>query len=280
MTGSDNNPSRPPLEAETQASLRADILRQISATRADLAKALAQLGTGDASRIQIALQLTNLSALSQQVSGANEASLQRMQAEVAATIAAAQSLADAGAGNGADAGAATPLTVANANARRTAQNFVTDFYEKHEFDKHLEFKSDEDARAYREREAERLKEIKEALARNTTQSNQRVLQLEQEQLKDAGDHGADKSPDFQSWKDQLNAQAATLQQAATKQSEAPSAPDVTTNITSTKSEQPVFAVDPNIMAALKSSGVVVADQSQQGHGVSADQAHTGTVRTV
>jgi len=252
-------------------------LRQISATHSDLAKSLALLGNSDPSRIPIALQLTNLSALSQQVGVASDATLQRMQAEVSATLAAAQSAADSS--PLAAASAEATLAAASAKARQTAQDFLTDFYEKRIFDKDLEFKSEEDRKAYEEREKERQREIQAALAEKTKEGTLRALRLEREQLADAENHGAAKNPEFKGWKEKLDAQVDALEAAQSQSAKAeetvakPIAPEE-------KSSAPTFPVDPNIMAALKGAGVSLADQSQQGHGVSKDQSPSVTARLV
>ncbi len=217
--------------------------------------------------MQIALQLLNLSAVRQQVGNATETALQQMRAEVSATVAAAQAAADAVAG-GAEAGASTPLAVASAKARQTAQSFVTEFYDKKVFDQWLEFNSDEDRKAYEEREKERQREIQEALAAKTDAGNARALQIEREQLNDAADHGAKRSPQYQEYSDNLDAAGAELKAAM-----GVGKPTAKLNAAiEAGADDMATSKDVHGEAAkvLKQAGVVVADQSQTGHGVTVD----------
>lgn len=123
--------------------------------------------------------------------------LASIRAEVAAFVAAAQVIA-----NQAVASAATTQTaeaalhLANEAARREVTSFVEDFYEKRIFDPFLRFASAEDEAAYREREEERKREIKEALALGTPEGTLKANLLSRDQLLDAGAHGADRSPDY------------------------------------------------------------------------------------
>ncbi|ESQ82991.1 hypothetical protein [Asticcacaulis benevestitus] len=264
----DENPlPHQPNSVDAQASLRAEVLQQISAAHDELSKVLDQLGSNDTGRIQIALQLSNLSALRQQASLATGTTLQQMQAQIANTVANAQALATGSTEMGGGS-AAEKLAEASAKARQTAQDFVRDYYDNHKFEKDLQFQSEQDERDYREREAARKKAIEEALAAHTPEGAARALLLEQAQLQDAGKHGADKSPDFQEYTAKLKAEADNLQSAI---SENRTDKKVDAAIVANADNQTVAqSVDMKAALSLKQAGVVLADQSDTGHGVKID----------
>ena len=249
-----------------QVNLRAEILQQISVAQSDLEKALSQLAVGDA-RIPFALQLANLSALRQQVSLASASALPRMQEEIIAAVATAQALTDGSPGNNADSGAVKSLAAATAEARQTAQGFLEDYYDKRKFGKFLEFSSDEDKRAYREREKKLQAEIEKALAGGTPEGAKRALSLEAEQLDDAKAHGADRSPDFQEYSNRLKAETTALENAIS------TAKPETSQNAAIEANAEALGPNPNYSQAagtLKNAGVMLADQSQTGHGVTVD----------
>ena len=117
-----------------------------------------------------------------------------LQAEVTALVAATQVAASSIQASATHVG--ETLQAAAEAARRQVDGFVRDFYERKIFDRFLEFSSDEDKDAYRKREAERRETIEREHAKGTPKGDLAALRLETEQLKDAGAHGADRSPDF------------------------------------------------------------------------------------
>lgn len=197
-----------------------------------------------------------------------------IRAEVAAFVAAAQVIA-----NQAVASAATTQTaeaalhLASEAARREVTSFVQDFYEKKIFDPFLRFASPEDEDAYRKREADRERAIKEALALGTPEGNLRAANLSMAQLRDAGAHGADKSPEYARIWSSLDAPTSDLkaQLAVRPETEASIVP-------AAEAVKGVDPVDP--IAVLRAAGVAVADQTQEGHGVTVRETRPPAAKTV
>ena len=190
-----------------------------------------------------------------------------VRAEIAACVATASSVARlAEAVTATSSGVPAGVSAASQAARSAVAAFERDMFDKKIFDPYLRFSSTEDEEAYRRREEERHKAIEEALKKDTPQGNLEANRLAIDQLEDAGAHGADKSPDYAQSYRQLKASEANLSAAvaneptkATAQGSKPAADPLDTIAPST--------VDPAIVASLKAAGVVVADQTQQGHGV-------------
>jgi hypothetical protein len=154
---------------------------------------------------QAEAQLRGLALLQRRVDGAGPASLAAIRAEVAASIAATQSFVQQmqGAGSAVTAEKAA-LQQASEAARGSVTDFMHSYYDEHKFDRYLQFASTEDQEEYRRREAERKQAMDKALAEHTPEGNLRANQLAIDQLKDAGAHGADKSPDYKPTLDRLN----------------------------------------------------------------------------
>jgi hypothetical protein len=142
---------------------------------------------------------------------------------------------------------------------------VHDFYDKHMFDAYLHFKSPEDEKAYREREAERKQAIEKSQTENTPAGDLRAGELAEAQLKDAGEHGADRSPEYQPMLDRLRKSNTNLK-ASISSAQNQEADAAILDVA------PKQAVHAEAAASLKSAGVVVADQSQTGHGVTIDSS--------
>jgi hypothetical protein len=119
---------------------------------------------------------------------------------------------------------------------------------------YLQFSSAEEEEAYRKREAERDEARKRALAMNTPEATARAAKLVLEQIDDAGQHGANRSPEFAKLRGQVEQSLAELRQ--------PDAPDKDEQPSRSESQQlrNSEALD-DIMAALKSAGVQTANAS-------------------
>jgi len=181
-------------------------LEQIAASHADLSKALSQFANGDPSRIPIALQLANLSALRQQVRVASEATLRQIQADVAAAVAAAQSVADGGAGNAIDAGQAA--LAAAAASRSALQNALSSLDHVS-----LTFSSPEDEADYRQREKDRQAYIAAQQGKHTPEGDLNAAGAGIGQMVDAKAHGAS-GPEFERRLNELMATTEKLRDAA------------------------------------------------------------------
>ncbi len=264
-------PATTPQDAE--ASLRGQLSAQIANAQSDIENQLAALReasnrSGDNSHLtQAQSQLLNLAQLQQRVGIADIVTLAGLRAEVNASVAAAQSVVQqAQAAGGASQIAQAALYEASEKAHRTATDFVRDFYDRHIFDKYLEFADAKDEEDYRKREAERQAAIEKALAEHTPEGNLKAVQLERDQLKDAGAHGADRSPDYQRWNDRL---AAANNDLGTALANAPGKSNTvksTTNdpLDAIKSASPA---PPEVLANFRAAGVTLADQTGEGHGV-------------
>jgi hypothetical protein len=213
-------------------------------------------------------QLQTLRALGQLLPSASGAALMRVHAEVAASVAVASNLVRQAHGVVAGAGHVAhhlaELAAARDDARRTTDAFLRDFYENRIFEPYLRFESPEDERAYREREALRRQAIEDAKAQNTPEGELMALSVAREQLEDAGANGAKNSPDYQRTWEQLDKSYTGLAVALENSAQA------TTKALVKTPSHPSATIDADVFAALQSSGVILADQSLDGHGLSAD----------
>ena len=230
-------------------------------------------GADGAAIAQARAQLTVLARLQRRIADASPVGLASMRGEVTATVAATQAITLQGAPSGAQPyrTAQVALERASAAARLTTTNFVHAFYDEREFDKYLKFSSLEDEQDYRRREEEYRRAIQKALDEHTPEGDLRANKLAIEQLKDAGAHGADQSANYRptlqglmKTHDDLAARISTARSTAAQQerSEATSAPT---------SQDPKLgeAVTPEMLASVRAAKIAVADQAQEGHGLSA-----------
>jgi hypothetical protein len=131
--------------------------------------------------------------------------LSAMRGEVAAFIAASQALAQQAKSTETSLveSAQAALCAASLASRNSVTGFMHDYYDQRIFDRYLRFNSAEDEAEYRRREEERKRDIEKAMAERTPQGDLRANQLAIDQLKDAGVHGADRSPQYKAKLDQL-----------------------------------------------------------------------------
>lgn len=255
-----------------EAIARQELLQQLDAASHLLETQLAQLRRGDSTQTSQALIgngsaiLLQLNALRDQlVSGATDVTALRAGiASAIADIRAYTSDARAAAtGQSADQTGVALRDASNA-ARQSVADFERDFYGRRIFDPYLRFASAEDEDAYRRREEERQRAIDKALAEASPEGNLRANGLAIEQLRDAGAHGADRSPEFNRWRTELLGREHRLKQAI----------DGTqlTAVTAARadardSQAPDAKVSPDLLAAFRQSGTAVADQTGAGHGL-------------
>lgn len=168
---------------------------------------------------------------------------------------------------------------ASAHARETVQNFIHDFYEAKKFDPYLRFSSLEDEQAYREREAANLRAIQEAQSQKTPEGDLEAAALARRQLADAGDHGADKSPDFTKTMDGLNTGYDRLHAAVKAKGGDTGRADAIRSTPTAESLDVHEAGNPpstaqrdeliDVLATLRSAGVTINTAApDQGHGLS------------
>jgi hypothetical protein len=152
-------------------------------------------------------QLGRIATLMQSVGTASNAQLAAMSGTVAAAIGQSEAIAaDARAQSAQAESAASSQRLSD--ARREAQQTIAalddDLYKRKIFDRYLEFKSDEDKRAYREREEENRRALAAARAKGTAEGDLEALAIERRQMLDAGAHGADRSPEWQKRMEQMD----------------------------------------------------------------------------
>lgn len=115
--------------------------------------------------------------------------------------------------------------------RRTIQNVADELFEQKKLDPYLQFASAEDEAEYRKREAARKAYIDAELGKGTPQGALNAANASKEQLEDAGNHGADRSPDFAPMLDEVtkarDAQLAAMNQGKPNQKQAPRSAEVT-----------------------------------------------------
>jgi hypothetical protein len=271
--------SRQAISPDAEASLRAELSTQIASAQSDienrlavLTEALARGGDGGA-LAQAQSQLIALARLQRRVTDAGAGGLSTMRGEVTAMVAATQGITQTSSASGAQAFQLGQLSLRQASeaARASASSFAHDYYDRHIFDTYLKFASTEDEEEYRGREQERKQAIDKALAERTPKGDLKALDLSIAQMNDAGAHGADKSPEFQSRLDALKTHRNQLAGALDKQ------PPVRTQASGDdiSAVKPDASVSPDLIAGLRASGVVMPDQTGDGHGVAVGKLPAG-----
>jgi len=267
---------------DPEASLRAELSAKIAGAQSDIASKLTELRNSLASAqgglaiTQAESQLRGLSTLQQRIGIADANGLSAIRSEVAATVAATQALVQqAQQGTSAAQSAQVALAQASEAARNSVNDFMHGYYDRHEFDRYLQFSTQKDEEEYRRREAERKQAIDAAMAQHTPQGDLKANQLSIDQLKDAGAHGANRSPEYKPMLDGLEKTreqlASQLSSKGSKEQAAETGP--------TKAA-PVTPLPADVLARLKGANVALADQTQEGHGVADKGAGASTVRTL
>ncbi len=99
------------------------------------------------------------------------------------------------------------LAATTARTRAAVERIGEDLFERKIFDPYLRFASEEEERAYRQREAERQEYIRRELAKGTPEGTLNATNATLAQIDDAGAHGADRSPEYARMRsDAINAQ--------------------------------------------------------------------------
>jgi hypothetical protein len=153
------------------ASQRAEFLGQLVAAQFDLEAAVADLmrdGAPASAVLDGRNQLATLNALRQQVASADMKSLAAMRGDIATVVASCQATVRQAEQSASISGAqAATLASAQQTAREAVGTFEDAYFKQHKFDRYLQFMSKEDEKAFREREAERQREIERAKALHT-----------------------------------------------------------------------------------------------------------------
>lgn len=182
---------------DPQASLRAELLGQIVAAQFDLEAVVTELARTGGNPGDAQNQLQFLSNLQRSVGAANPVALAQMRSEIAATVNAAQAVAAQGRSAASSDDKTVELAETTANTRRTIGDVSEKLFERKVLDPYLTFASPEDEAEFRRREAERQEYVRRELAKGTPEGALNASNATVAQLEDARDHGADRSPDFE-----------------------------------------------------------------------------------
>ncbi len=253
------------MTVEQEASFRAELLSELSAAQAALEDQVETLRHaaatgGDAASLAIAQnQLQRLAALGHRIDHAAGGQLASIRAEVTAVVAASHSAAQQSRSAAASGHAAEQaLHAATDAAHRVTADFMRDHYERKIFDPYLRFASAEDEQAYRQREEERRREIEKAQTEGTPEAELRALKLAEEQLKDAGAHGADRSPIYAPKVASIREARANLEANLPERA---TTPEKTASAEITPAEA-ALDLPPDVLAAFRSNGVTAAEPTQ------------------
>lgn len=251
---------------DPEASLRAELTGAIAAAQIDIADAIADLARSGADSAALTNQNQALQKLQRTVGSANLGSLLALRGEVAATASSATNLANQAISSAASAATAQANLTPAERARASIEALNRDLFENRVLDPYLRFNSPEDEEAYRERDRERKEEIDRAMALGTPEGLRRAAELTHDQLRDAGAHGADRSPDFGRLMNTAN-EAREFAMPHEKQ------------MTANNAAQPTVSNDvADIATTLRAAGLSAPPQmgNEGGHGLSFDRLSAAT----
>jgi hypothetical protein len=258
------------LSPDPLASQRTELIGQLVASQFAIEAALAGLITAGADAAvagEMRSQLALLSELRQQIGSAAGAALTALRNDVTAAAGSASSIVQQAraAANAASMAASEKLMTAQ-EARHAIQAIGHDLFDRHVLDPYLQFRSEEDEKAYRKREEERRIAYERELAKNTEEGDRSAAEIIKTQLVDAKAHGANASPDFASLLSRTEAAATALHQprqaAATPSTDRNPPPSIASR--ASVDDKDVDA----ITAALKATGIVITQVSHEPvHGV-------------
>lgn len=155
------------------------------------------------------------------------------------------------------------LERARSEARAQVASFMADYYDRKIFEPYLRFASAEDEAAYREREQRRRKEIEEAQSLGTPEGDLRAAKLAHEQLKDAGAHGADKSPDYAGYDRALTGATHGIEAASAAKAQSASPADPLADLVSPDAKRDAKAA----LQLLAAGGVTAGETDRVDHGL-------------
>ena len=249
--------SKHPVSEDGTATLRAELIGQLSAAQIEIETVIADLtrdGTASPVLLEARSQLGALIALRRKMASASPSALTDLRSEVAAMVATSQAAAQQA--RTAAVNVIDPAELANRaqEARAKVDEIMRGMKD---FDPYLRFANARDEEEYRKREEERRAYIATEQAKGTVEGARNSVDAAIEQLQDAKTHGADNSPLFEQRMASLTQIKGSLKEAAAMTS-LPSAQNGT--------NPPQLSEGTNLdaaMAALKGAGVsVVADSTE------------------
>lgn len=243
------------------------MLGNLVAAQFDLERAIAELTQSGAGTGAAQSQLLKIGQLMRAIGSADAHALVAMQASVAGLIGEAQAIVQQGRDSASRVDDGDTLAAVDARTRASVQRISADLFERKVFDPYLRFDSAEEEAAYRKREAERRAEIERELAKGTPEGSKNATDAIIDQIKDAGRHGADQSPDYERLLNQATGARDELK-AAIQQERRVTISTQPVHDEERDAAQPV-ALD-EIAAVLKAAGVAAPASGQlakNGHGL-------------
>lgn len=262
----------PPTVDDPQASLRVELLGKLVAAQFSIEAVIAELEQAGTAPDAIRNQLQSLTDMQRSVGTASLADLAMLRTAIASTVETAQGVVQQARATAASDSSARDLAETSARTRATISDIANDLFERRVLDPYLQFASAEDEAEYRRREAERRAYIEAELAKGTPEGTLNAATATREQLQDARNHGADRSPDFDrmlaATDDAERALRAALPDQAVRAAERTEAPAVPSEFE-------------DIMAAFRDAGVTTTARTpvDPAHGL-AQATATATVRGV
>lgn len=230
------------------------MLGQLVAAQFDLESAIAELERSGAPTDAVRSSMQMLGDLQRQIGTATPELLNALRGEIAAGANAGRAIAQqsraAASGDSAD----DLLAATTARTRATVQRIGEDLFERKIFDPYLQFDSEAEERAYRQREAERQEYIRRELAKGTPEGTLNAITATREQIEDAGAHGADRSPEFARLLNEARADEESLRSAIPREA-TPTTSQPGTTPAAQKEEDGLG----ELLAALRDAGVVAAE---------------------
>lgn len=189
--------------------------------------------------------LDRLSGLLRSLGTTDAVGLMQLRSEIATAVTLPASIA---------AGAASRLAEDQgahdrAQSRAALSSLADDYYRQRKLDPYLQFASADDERTYRERERENQEAYTREMAKGTVEGEVRAREILKQQLRDAGAHGADRSPEY-------------AEMLATAERNAVTLPGHT-------AERPTIGADQDLedaIALFQASGVTLAEDRQSAAG--------------
>ena len=254
------------------ASQRTELLGSLAAAQFDLERAITELMQSGADVGAAQSQLLKIGQLMRTIGSADAHALVAMQANVAGLVGEAQAMVQKGREL---SNVGESLAAVDARTRATVQRISADLFERKIFDPYLRFDTAEAEEAYRQREAERQEYVRRELAKGTSEGALNANAAALEQIKDAGVHGADRSPDYERLLNEAKIAESSLR--STSREATPNATQPDTPPTP-QDGQDEFG---DILATLRDAGVVTAVTASPNpaHGLTAAKAAT-SVREV
>ena len=172
------------------------MLGQLVAAQFDLESVVAELQRNNIGSDAAKSALEAIGDLQRQIGGTTGAALGSMRGDVVAAVAIARNTAQQGRAAAMAQTVESILEAASARTRAAVDRATEALFERRIFDPYLQFASAEDEAAYRRRETARREYIEREQARGTPQGELNAANATVEQIRDAGAHGASRSPEY------------------------------------------------------------------------------------